>query len=121
MDPEYPGEESGWEFGGGSEQCGGPVLFGPDPDGVVAFADLTVGETAPGVPSWEQPGDVVRGADLGLAAAGRGEFADQAGERRGEDDRRGAEGDEDGITVDVDIVDGEPADGGDLLCVEDQE
>jgi hypothetical protein len=45
--------------------------------------DLAVGEGAPWMSSREQPGNVLRSADLGLAAAGRDELADQAGQRRG--------------------------------------
>ncbi|MCC9710606.1 hypothetical protein E4N62_38445, partial [Streptomyces sp. MNU76] len=69
----------------------------------------------------KQPGDVVGRADLGLAAAGRDEIADQAGQRCGENDRRCAERDRDGVAVDVHVPDGELADGGDLLRVEDQQ
>ncbi|MEW1660342.1 hypothetical protein, partial [Streptomyces sp. NPDC093707] len=50
---------------------------------------LTVGERVPRVSAREQPGSVVRNADLGLAAAGRDELAGQAGQRRGQDDRQG--------------------------------
>ncbi|MFF1306217.1 hypothetical protein [Streptomyces sp. NPDC058307] len=90
------------------------------PDVVEALADLAVRERAPWMAAREQPGGIVRSVDLGLAAAGRHELADQAGQRRGEDDRRAAEGDRDGVAVDVDVGNGELSDGGDLLCVEDQ-
>ncbi|MGW0615811.1 hypothetical protein [Streptomyces sp. NPDC002788] len=80
-----------------------------------------VAEGASRLTSGEEPGGVLWGADLGLAAAGRDELADQAGQGHGEDDRRGAERDGDGVAVEVDVTDGELADGGDLLCVEDQQ
>ncbi|GAA3482104.1 hypothetical protein GCM10018966_066360 [Streptomyces yanii] len=81
VDTEHPGEDRGGDFGRESEQRGGAILLGPDPDSVKALADLTVGERASRVPSREQPRNVVRGADLGLAAAGGDELADQAGQR----------------------------------------
>lgn len=86
-----------------------------------ALADPVVAEGTSRLTSGEEPGSVLRSADLGLAAAGRDELADQGGQRRGEYDRRGAERYGDGVTVEVDIIDGELADGGDLLCVEDQQ
>lgn len=121
VDPEHPGEDRGGDFGGEREQRGGAVLFGPDSDLVEALADPVVPEGMSGASSREKPRGVVGGADLGLAAAGRNEFADQAGQRRGENDRRSAERDRDGVVLEVDVVDGELADGGDLLCVEDQQ
>ncbi|WP_431981332.1 hypothetical protein [Streptomyces qinglanensis] len=102
MDPEHPGEDRRGYFGREGEQRSGPVLFGPDSDSVEALADLAVREREPRVAAREQPADVVGGADLGFAAAGRDEFADQAGQWCREDDRRGAERDGDGVAVDVD-------------------
>ncbi|MFB7214546.1 hypothetical protein [Streptomyces sp. NPDC056255] len=83
-----------------------------------AAARLVVAEGASRLTSGQTARGVLWGADLGLAAAGRDEFTDQAGERRGEDDRRGAERDGDGVAIEVDVTDGKLADGGDLLCVE---
>jgi hypothetical protein len=113
VDPEHPGEDRGGDFGGEGERRGGAVLLGPNPDLVEALPDLVVAEGASRLTSWEQPGNVLRSADLGLALAGCDEFADQAGQRRGQDDRRGAESDGDGIAFEVDVTDGELADGGD--------
>lgn len=76
MDPEHSGEDRGGDFGGEGEQCGGAVLLGPDPDFVEALADPVVAEGASRLASGEKPGSVLRGADLGLAAAGRDELAD---------------------------------------------
>jgi hypothetical protein len=121
VDSEHPSEDRSGDFGGEAEQRGGAVLLGPDPDFVEALADLVVAEGASRLTSGEKPGGVLRGADLSFAAAGRDEIADQAGQRRGEDDRRGAERDGDGVAVEVDVVDGELADGGDLLCIVDQQ
>lgn len=57
--------------------------------------------------SREQPGNVLRSADLGLPPAGCDELADQAGQRRGQDDQRGAERDGNSVTVDLDVIDDE--------------
>ena len=118
---EHPGEDRGGQFGGEGEQRGGSVLPGLQADLLEALAEPVVGEGQSGAAAGEQPRHVVRGADPGLAAAGRDEVADQAGQWLGEDDRRAAEPDRDCVVAEVDVVDGELADGGDALGVEDQQ
>lgn len=121
VDPEHSGEDRGGTSVARVNSAVERSCLGLDPDLVEALADPAVPERASWLASWEQPGDVLWGADLGLTAAGRDELADQAGEWCGEDDRRGAERDRDGFAVDGDVVDRELADGGDLLCVENQQ
>ncbi|MGW1089967.1 hypothetical protein ACWD4L_27585 [Streptomyces sp. NPDC002596] len=72
------------------------------------LADLAVGEGTSRLSSWEQPGNVLRSADSGLAAAGRDELEDEAGQQRGQDDRRCAERDGDGVAVEVDVIVSDP-------------
>ncbi|MFH8401423.1 hypothetical protein ACH4E9_28845 [Streptomyces anulatus] len=103
MDPKHPGEDRGGDFCGESEQRCGAVLPWLDPDLVEALSDPVVPEGVPRASSGEQPGDVIRGAYLGLAAAGRDELEDEAGQRCGKDDWRGAERDRDDALVDVDV------------------
>lgn len=99
VDAEYPGEDGGGQFGGEGEQCGGAVLPGPDPDLVETLADPVIAEGVSGAATGKQPGHVVRGSDLGFAAAGRDEFTDECCRRLGQDDWRGAERDRDGGLV----------------------
>lgn len=120
VNAEHPGEDRGGDLGGEGEQGGGPVLLGPNVDLVQPLTDLAVAERPAWLSAGEEPWDVVRSADLGLAASGRDELADQGGQRHREDDGRGSEGDRNDLAVDADIIDGELADGCDLLCVEDQ-
>ncbi|MEU2563178.1 hypothetical protein ABZ626_28115 [Streptomyces longispororuber] len=47
----------------------------------------------------KETGRIIRGADLGFASSVRDEFADQGGQRQGEDDGRGPEGDRDGLAI----------------------
>lgn len=95
--------------------------MGPDADLVQPQTDLTVAEWTPWLSSGEKPRGVVRSADRGLATSGRDEFADQGTERHRKDDGRGSEGDRDGLASEVDVLDGEFTDGGDLLRVEDKQ
>jgi hypothetical protein len=86
VDAEHPGEDRGGEFHGEGEQGSGPVLLGANADFVQPQTDLAVTERATWLASGEEPGGIIRGADLGLASSVRDKAADQSGQRYREDD-----------------------------------
>jgi hypothetical protein len=86
----------------------------PDSEPVVA-------DGLSGAASGEQPRRGAGAADGGVAAAGGDEFADEADQEFGEDDRSGAKHDLHLVAVVADMIGGELDDAGDALSVEQQE
>lgn len=74
-------EDGGGKYGG--EGGGGAVLPGPDPDLVETLAVPVIAEGVSGAAAGKQSGDVLGGSDLGSTSTGRGEFADDPGQRPG--------------------------------------
>ena len=121
VDAEHPGEYCGGQVGGELEQCGGAGLSGPDAELAQALGQPERADGPSGLTAGEQPGRGALVADSGVASPGSDELQDQGVERCGEHDGLVAEPDAHLPAAGLDMAEGELADRGWPLGVEQDE
>src|ERR1017187_1357097 len=120
-DVDVDGEDAGGDLGGELEEGGRAGLPGPEADLADAFAEVLWADRLARASAGQQPrgGALVSGG--GVALAGRGQAQHEAGERFGEHDGFPAEPRVHFVVAGLDVAEGEAADGGGLLSVEQEE
>jgi len=109
------------QFSGQVEQRGGAGLCGVEVEVAQAFGELEGADGLARLAAGEQPWPGSWGADDGVSAAGACQVADEVGEWLGKDDRFSAQAQADGVRGGLEVVEGESADCGGLLGVEQDE
>src|SRR5262249_3520874 len=121
VDAEQPGEHGGGKFGGEAEQCGGAALGGAQSELAQAFGELGGADRLGGAATGEQPGGGSPVAERGVAAASGEEAGDQAGEWFGQYYGFAAEAEVHCVPGGLHMLEGEAADRGGGLRVEEHE
>ena len=132
VDAEQPGEQGCGEFGGQPEQCCGEfggqpeqccrsILAGAQPQLAQSFAEMLGADRQAGPSAGEQPLGGALVAEGRVSVPGGDEFADQGGEGFGQHDGFAAEPELHLVLVGVDVIEGEAADRGRPLRVEQDE
>jgi hypothetical protein len=121
VDAEHAGEDRSGELGGELEQGGGAGWSGTNADLVEALIELAGADRLARASAGQQPwgGALVSGG--GVALAGGNQVKYETGERFGEYDRFPAEPEGYFVTAGLDVTEGQAADGGGLLGVEQDE
>ena len=121
VDAEHAGEDGGGQVGGELEQRGGAVSGGLESELAESLGECVRADRAPGLPAGEQPWRGTGVADGGFSATVRHDREGKRGNGFGQHDGLVAETDEDPLVTGVDVVDGEAADRGRPLGVEQHE
>lgn len=121
VDAEHAGEECGGQVGGELEERGGSGLAGAESELAEALCDLVGAEGPAGLPAGEQPAGGSLVADGGVTSSGGDELEDERSERFGHVDGLTSEVDLHLVAAGVDVVEGEAADRGGPLGVEEYE
>lgn len=121
VDAEQPGEDGGGKFGGEAEQWGGAALRGAQSELAQSFGELVGADRLAGAATGEQPGGGSLVAERGVAATSGGEVDDQAGEWFGQRYGFVAEAEAHWVFGGLHILEGEAADRGGGLRVEEHE
>ena len=118
---ECSGKDCGGDLGGELEQCGAACLIGADSEPVESVFESFGADRAAGLTAGEQPARWCGRADGGVALACGDDGAGQLVDGVRQADGCVAEVDADPVVGDGDLVDGELADRGRALGVEEQE
>src|SRR6185295_89058 len=110
--------DHGGQVGGELEQGGGASSAGLDAELAQPFDHPEGAQVLSGSSAGEQPGGFMVAADGGVTGSGLDEFADHLVERLGDQDRFSTESQPRLRPGDLDVVNGELADGGGGLGVE---
>src|SRR6266516_1297082 len=121
VDAEHPGEHRRGQVGGELEQRGRARLPGADADLAQALGHLVGADRSSGLAAGEQPGRGALVADGGVTPPGGDDLEDQHVERLGKDDWLAAELDAYLAAAGLDVAEGELADRGWPLGVEQDE
>ncbi len=121
VDAEHAREHGGGQLGCQLEQCGGAGWSGLDADLAQSFGEAEGADGPSGLAAWEQPRRGALVAEGGVATSGGDELLDQRGDRLGEDYRLASELEACLGAAGLDVVEGESADRGCRLRVEQDE
>lgn len=121
VDAEHPGEHCGGQVCGQLEQCGGTGGSGVDTDPAKAFGEVSGGDGLSGLTAGKQPGGCSLITEGGVPSSGGDEALDQCVDRFGQHDGLASEAQACVGVAGFDVVEGESADRGGGLRVEDNE
>ena len=121
VDAEQSGQQGCGEFGGEAEQRGRACRAGAEPELAQSLGQAVGADRLAGLPAGEQPAGASLVAQCGVSAAGGGELEDEGVEWLGQHDGLAAEPEPHVLLVGVNMVQGEAADRGGSLGVEENE